>query len=216
MNRICLALLVTAACGRNLPGTQIGVEHGACDGTSETVVDTTTIPDGFTRSVDDLGEQVLGSFSGPLLDGAGASTGNDATLDVTLGEGDIVLHRYEPQDTVGGPDISFSCQDAMVLPLTLSLVHPDFSWAGTAELRVSEDGSMTTRVDVSDPQGFPSPTTFDRDADYTWFTLDMSIDGDTWRAEGIWHFENAEFERGNDSVAYTTETVLLAEMSADE
>jgi len=223
MIRLLPLIVLAAGCGGEpAAGTQIGFEEGGLcqELSSEVVSDRAAVPADFDASVDVLVSEMVGSFSGPLLDDQEQPTNSSVGMVVSERAGDVVLTRYEIRDDAGGiePDLGAACPAQLTIPMSVILDAPGGSWESPVDVRVGASGGSGggARVGPADEVLFPAPLTLDPEQlDDLYIRVDLShaVDGAWWLTVG-WYGETVgEGEDGTASI--TMESLMMARLLLD-
>ena len=218
------AMVLLSACGRELPGTQVGIEHGAgCQlVATEALTDLDATLEGFTATPREILDALPGTFRGPLLGAEEVPMEGEATLTVGLVDEALSLEQYEPMpsDSFGGqPDLAAFCPPRLLLTIEIDLAADGFpAFAGTMDAAVFADDeagdgwSITAVIDPTDHLDgeLPDPVVLDPDA-VDVLTPRLRVGGITssWGVDLSWVSETDDGlgEDGAESRAMITELI---------
>ena len=185
-----MLILVLAACGKDeaaFPDGGGGEYTGGCELEGyEPVADTSAPMEGFTFSVDDLTEAMLGSWEGDLAI-VDASDSDDAEL-VFATPGEIQAWYYADGSADGG-----DCAPAYMVELAVTLDYDgdeldEETFAAVQIVAETLDGvSFEGSIDTASLAGTASPNTFDpSDYEEAWLSISATFADGGWSGTLDW------------------------------
>ncbi|GEM_PF-4549037 len=179
-----MLILALAACGpddASFPDGGGGEYTGGCELEGyEPVTDTSAVMDGFTFTVDDVAEAMLGDWIGEL-NVIESGDAEDATL--TFGEPAAIQAWYYSDGSADGGD----CTPAYMVELAVTLDTDDEAldgdtWSPVQIVADSLDGvSFEADLAMADIAGTAAPSSFDaEDYEDVWLTMTATFTDAAW------------------------------------